>query len=111
MARAFYLTTTLPYVNADPHIGFALEIVQADIIARYRILAGDEVFFNTGTDEHGLKIYRKAQEAGKDTQAYIDEFAAKFRGLKDKLGLSPELLFIRTTDAHHKVAAQALWRL
>ena len=110
MARAFYLTTTLPYVNADPHIGFALEIVQADIIARYRILAGDEVFFNTGTDEHGLKIYRKAQEEGKDTQAYIDEYAAKFRNLKEKLNLSPDLHFIRTTDAHHVSAAQEFWQ-
>ena len=104
------MTTTLPYVNADPHIGFALEIVQADIIARYRILAGDEVFFNTGTDEHGLKIYRKAQEEGKDTQAYIDEYAAKFRNLKEKLNLSPDLHFIRTTDAHHVSAAQEFWQ-
>ena len=64
MNRPFYLTTTLPYVNADPHIGFALEIVQADITARYHALKGDDVFFNTGTDEHGLKIHRKAQEEG-----------------------------------------------
>ena len=78
MAHAFYLTTTLPYVNSFPHIGFALELVQADIIARYRMLQGDNVFFNTGTDEHGLKIYRKAQEEKKDAQAYVDEFAAKF---------------------------------
>lgn len=110
MKRPFYLTTTLPYVNADPHLGFALELVQADIIARYRKLAGDEVFFNTGTDEHGLKIYRKAQEAGKDAQAYVDEYAAKFRGLKEKLNLHPDIHFIRTTDAKHKAAAQELWR-
>ena len=110
MAKAFYLTTTLPYVNADPHIGFALEIVQADIIARYRKLLGDDVFFNTGTDEHGLKIFRKAHEEGKDTQAYVDEYAAKFRALKERLGLFSELHFIRTTDAHHKAAAQELWR-
>jgi methionyl-tRNA synthetase len=68
MAR-FYITTTLPYVNADPHIGFALEIIQADAIARYHRMRGDEVIFNTGTDEHGLKIYRKALEAGQDPQA------------------------------------------
>jgi methionyl-tRNA synthetase len=110
MARQQYITTTLPYVNADPHIGFALEIVQADIIARYRKLLGDDVFFNTGTDEHGLKIFRKAQEEGKEPQAYVDAYAEKFRALKDKLGLSPELHFIRTTDAHHKAAAQELWR-
>ncbi len=110
MAKALYITTTLPYVNADPHIGFALELVQADIIARYRTLMGDEVFFNTGTDEHGLKIYRKAQEEGKDTQAYVDEYADKFKKLAPALGLSPELHFVRTTDAHHKAAAQELWR-
>jgi methionyl-tRNA synthetase len=109
MAKAFYLTTTLPYVNADPHIGFALEIVQADILVRYRRLCGDDVFFNTGTDEHGIKIYRKAAEEGKDTQAYVDEYAAKFKRLKQKLGLYPDLHFIRTTDAHHKKAAQEFW--
>ena len=62
MNKAFYLTTTLPYVNSEPHLGFALELVQADILARHRHLQGDEVFFNTGTDEHGMKIYRKALE-------------------------------------------------
>jgi methionyl-tRNA synthetase len=110
MAKPFYLTTTLPYVNADPHIGFALEIVQADILARYRSLAGDEVFFSTGTDEHGLKIFQKAKEEGKDVQAYADEYAAKFRSLKEKLNLSPNLHFVRTSDAHHKGAAQEIWR-
>ncbi|MBI4088290.1 methionine--tRNA ligase [Candidatus Kaiserbacteria bacterium] len=110
MGKSLYLTTTLPYVNADPHIGFALELVQADIIARYRALLGDEVFFSTGTDEHGLKIYRKAKEEGKDPQAYVDEYAAKFHKLKEKLGLSPELHFIRTTNPHHVAAAQELWR-
>ncbi|MFZ2555227.1 MAG: methionine--tRNA ligase [Minisyncoccia bacterium] len=110
MKKPFFLTTTLPYVNADPHIGFALEIVQADCIARYRALLGDEVFFNTGTDEHGIKIFRKAEEVGKDTQSYTDEYAAKFRSLKEKLNLSPDLHFIRTTDAHHKAAAQEFWR-
>ncbi len=110
MSKALYLTTTLPYVNADPHIGFALELVQADIIARARTRQGGDVFFNTGTDEHGLKIYRKAQEEGKDAQAYVDEYADKFKKLAPALGLSPELHFVRTTDAHHKAAAQELWR-
>jgi len=58
MSNKFYITTTLPYVNAEPHIGFALEVVQADVIACYRRQQGDDVFFNTGTDEHGLKVYR-----------------------------------------------------
>jgi len=110
MAEAFYLTTTLPYVNADPHIGFALEMVQADIYARYHALLGDDIFFNTGTDEHGLKIYRKAQEEGKDPQTYVNEYAEKFKKLAPALGLSPELHFIRTTDPRHKAAAQELWR-
>jgi methionyl-tRNA synthetase len=110
MSKPLYLTTTLPYVNADPHIGFALEIVQADIYARYRALLGDAVFFNTGTDEHGLKIFQAAKAEGKDVQAYTDEYAAKFRELKNTLGLSPDLYFIRTTDAHHVAAAQEIWR-
>lgn len=109
MNRPFYLTTTIPYVNADPHIGFALEIVQADIIARYERLRGRNVFFNTGTDEHGQKILRKAQEKGEDVQAYVDHFAAQFGKLRDALNLSYDA-FIRTTDEKHVRAAQELWR-
>lgn len=109
MPRRFYLTTTLPYVNAPPHIGFALEMVQADILARFRRLLGDEVFFNTGTDEHGLKIYRAAQKEGKEPQRYVDEYAAKFDKLKEALNLSYDS-FIRTTDLHHVKAAQEFWR-
>lgn len=110
MGKPFYITTTLPYVNADPHIGFALEIVQADVLARYHALRGDEVFFNTGTDEHGIKIHRKAHDLGKDTQSYTDEYAEKFRALKEKLHLFPDLHFIRTTDPKHKAAAQEFWK-
>jgi methionyl-tRNA synthetase len=105
----FYITTTLPYVNDDPHIGFALEIIRADVLARIHRLAGDEVFFNTGTDEHGLKIYRKALEAGLDPQTYCDNLARKFDDLKGALNLSYDN-FIRTTDDHHKMAAQTFWR-
>lgn len=105
----FYITTTLPYVNSDPHLGFALEIVQADIIARYRRLCGNEVIFNTGTDEHGVKIYRKAIEENKDPQSYTDEYAAKFNSLKEALNLS-YTNFIRTTDPKHKKAAQEFWQ-
>lgn len=107
MAR-FYITTTLPYVNAEPHIGFALETVQADAIARYHRMMGDEVVFNTGTDEHGLKIYRKALESGSDPQAYVDEYAARFVALKSALDLS-YTNFIRTTDPHHMQAAEEFW--
>lgn len=107
--KSFYLTTTLPYVNAEPHIGFALEMVQADTFVRFHKLTGHEIFFNTGTDEHGTKIFRKAQEEGKDTQAYTDEYAAKFNKLKETLDLSYNH-FIRTTDPHHKSAAQEFWK-
>jgi methionyl-tRNA synthetase len=109
MTSRISLTTTLPYVNADPHVGFALELVQADVLARYRRSCGDEVFFNTGTDEHGIKIYRKALEAGKDVQAYVDEYATRFGVLKEKLDLSYDA-FIRTTDPQHVAAAQEFWR-
>ncbi len=109
MAEKFYITTTLPYVNAEPHIGFALEIVQADVIARYQRLLGKDVIFNFGTDEHGLKIYRKALELGKDPQIYCNEYAAKFDDLKRALNLS-YTNFIRTTDPHHIKAAQEFWQ-
>ncbi len=103
------LTTTLPYVNSDPHVGFALEIVQADIIARWYAQQGYEVFFNTGTDEHGVKVFRKAQEEGKEIQRYVDENAAKFDRLKSALNLSYNS-FIRTTDPKHITAAQEFWK-
>jgi methionyl-tRNA synthetase len=108
--KPFYITTTLPYLNAKPHVGFAMEIVRADTIARYKKLLGYEVFFNTGTDEHGQKIYQSAIDAGQDTQDYVDGVAEEFRGLKEKLGLLDELTFIRTTDKHHKSAAQEFWK-
>jgi len=107
--KPFYLTTTLPYVNADPHIGFALEIVQADIQARYQRLMGRDVFFTTGTDEHGQKIFQKAKEEGRDVQEYVDHFAGQFGNLKDTLNLSYDA-FIRTTEERHIEAAQELWR-
>lgn len=107
--KPFYITTTLPYINAEPHIGFAAEILRADVIARYRRLIGDEVFFNTGTDEHGLKIFRKAEEAGMSTQDYCDSLAVRFNDLKSALNLSYNN-FIRTTDPHHLTAAQEFWR-
>ncbi len=105
----YYLTTTTPYVNSDPHIGFALEIVHADCIARYQQLLGKEVVFNTGTDEHGLKILRKAEELGINPQEYVDSFAPKFEALKPLLNLS-YTNFIRTTNSGHKQAAQEFWK-
>ena len=109
MSKNFYLTTTLPYVNADPHIGAAYEFVTADIVARHRRLVGDNVFFNTGVDEHGQKVYTKALEVKQDPQKYTDEYAERFRKLKDTLNLSYDN-FIRTTDENHKKAAQEFWK-
>ena len=83
-----YITTTLPYVNANPHIGFGLEMVQADTLARYWRLMGEEVFFTTGTDEHGQKIAEKADSEGKDRQAYVDHFAAEFNRLNKAASIS-----------------------
>jgi len=108
--KPFYITTTLPYVNGDPHIGHAVEFVRADTIARYKKLMGYEVFFNTGTDEHGIKIYRSAQSKGVTPQAFVDENAAKYKELVRLLGMSPDVNFVRTTDPKHKAAAQEFWK-
>ncbi len=109
MKDTFYITTTLPYVNAMPHIGFASEVIYADVRARWARQDGYDVVFNTGTDEHGVKIWQKAQEDGIDAQSYVDDYAQHFKSLRDSLNLS-YTHFIRTTDAQHKRAAQELWR-
>ncbi len=109
MSRPFYITTTLPYVNDKPHVGHALEFVQADALARSRRLRDDEVFFNTGTDEHGQKIYDKAVKEGRDVKEYVDFYAERFTALKEKLNLSYDA-FIRTTDEKHIQAAQEIWK-
>lgn len=107
MAR--YITTTLPYVNADPHIGFALELLHADVLARAWRAAGEEVFFSTGTDEHGQKIFQAAEKAGKGVQEYVDHYAKEFERLKEALSVTNDA-FIRTTDERHVAAAQEMWR-
>jgi methionyl-tRNA synthetase len=109
MQEKFYITTTLPYVNAEPHAGFAMEIIEADVLARFNRQLGKEVFFNTGTDEHGLKLYRKAGELGMEVQTYVDGQAENFKKLKSVLNISYDN-FIRTTDAHHLAAAQEFWK-
>jgi methionyl-tRNA synthetase len=108
--KPFYLTTTLPYVNADLHMGHALEFVRADIIARAKKLQGFDVYFNTGTDEHGLKIYEKAKERGMEPQAFVDESFARFKDSTKIFGLLEDAHFIRTTDSHHISAAQEFWK-
>ncbi|HUX81032.1 MAG TPA: methionine--tRNA ligase [Candidatus Paceibacterota bacterium] len=106
---ARYLTTTLPYVNADPHIGHALEFIEADFFARTARLIGEDVFLNVGTDEHGAKIAQKAEQEGKSPQAYVDEYAARFQTFADRLDISYDA-FTRTTNASHIAAAQEFWR-
>ena len=108
MGKSRYITTTLPYVNADPHIGFALEAVQADVLARVWRAAGDEVFFSMGTDEHGQKIFEAAQKEGKEPKEYVDLYACKFQKLKEALDLTNNA-FIRTTDPKHSEAVQEMW--
>ncbi|MEN9621668.1 MAG: hypothetical protein RLZZ67_102 [Candidatus Parcubacteria bacterium] len=109
MKKPFYITTTLPYVNAEPHVGFAMEIIRADVIARYKTISGFDVFFNTGTDEHGQKLFEAAEKEGIPVKTYVDKHAARFRELLPKLGISSGIHFIRTTDAHHEKAAQEFW--
>ncbi len=108
--KPFYLTTAIAYTNAGPHLGFALELIEADAIARYRRLAGDDVYFVTGTDEHGIKNYNTAKAAGVDTLAFVQGNADIFKRLKGILDLSYDD-FIQTTDRErHWPAAQKLWR-
>lgn len=109
MSDKFYITTTLPYVNAKPHIGHVLEFIQADVIARYHRSLGEEVFFNVGTDEHGQKVYQKALEEKMDLQDFVDKYAKKFEELKDDFNLS-WTNFIRTTDPHHISACHEFWK-
>ena len=104
----FYVTTSIAYANSVPHIGFAMEALQADTLARYHTLKGDEVFFCSGTDEHGSKIKRTAIEKGLKPQVFVDGNATRFKELLKILNVSNDI-FIRTTDEKHKAAAQKLW--
>ena len=108
-SKKFYITTSIPYTNAPPHIGFALEIIQADVLARYNRILGKDAFFLTGTDEHGIKTLRAAKEAGKDLKDFADEISGKFKELAKVLNISNDD-FIRTTDEiRHKPAVEKLW--
>ena len=110
MSKNFYITTTLPYVNAPLHMGHALEFVRADTIARYKKLVGFDVFFNTGTDEHGMKIYEKAKEKGLDVQTFVDQGFDTFKESLKIFGVSSDIHFIRTTDMNHEKGAQEFWK-
>ncbi len=109
MSRKFYITTPIYYVNARPHIGHAYTTIACDTIARRQRLLGAETFFLTGTDEHGQKIERAAQAAGKTPQQYADEISAEFRLLWKRMGISNDD-FIRTTEERHKKRVQELFR-
>jgi methionyl-tRNA synthetase len=105
----FYLTTPIYYVNDVPHIGHAYTTIAADVLARYKRLAGYEVFFLTGTDEHGIKIERSARERGVSPQAWTDTISAHFRSLWERFNISYDD-FIRTSQPRHKLVAQAVFQ-
>src|SRR3990167_2818612 len=91
-------------------MGHALEFVRADSIARYKKLSGFDVFFNSGTDEHGMKIYEKALEQKKDPKDFVDESFLRFKESVKIFGMDPDLHFIRTTDERHEKAATEFWK-
>ena len=107
--KKFYITTSIAYTNAPAHLGFALEVIQADVVARYHRLLGEDVFFLTGTDEHGVKIAKTAEREGKDPKEFVDEISANFRELTKILNLSNND-FIRTTDQkRHWPVVKKVW--
>jgi methionyl-tRNA synthetase len=111
MSNNLYITTTIPYVNAAPHIGFALELVQADVIARYQRLLGKNVRFQTGTDENALKNVLSARARGIPVEQLVEENAERFRLLGCNLNVSTDR-FLRTTEpAHHRAVHALLARL
>jgi methionyl-tRNA synthetase len=109
MARKFYITTPIYYVNARPHIGHAYTTIACDTVARRQRMLGADTFFLTGTDEHGQKIERAAQAAGKTPQQYADETSGEFRALWKRMGISNDD-YIRTTEERHKKRVQELFK-
>jgi methionyl-tRNA synthetase len=109
MADPFYITTAIAYPNGKPHIGHAYEAIAADVIARFQRAEGRDVRFQTGTDEHGLKMAQKAREMGITPRELCDEMSSHFRAMCDALNISYDV-FQRTTDPKHYAASQELWR-
>ena len=107
--KKFYIATAIPYVNAAPHIGHALDYSLADVLARYHKQHGAEVFFQVGTDEHGTKIADKAKEAGKSPKEFVDDIVPTWKEFLKKLNVS-NTAFVRTTDPEHEKAAQHVWQ-
>ena len=107
--KKFYITSAIAYPNSVPHLGHCLEIIQTDALARFHKLLGKDVFFQTGTDEHGIKNWRTAQEQGKEILAFLDKNVAVFKDLYEKLNIKYDN-FIRTTDVkNHHPGAKKLW--
>ena len=109
MDKKLYITTAIPYVNGEPHIGNALDYLLADIWTRYQHQNGREVRFQVGTDEHGNKIAAKAAENNMDPKSYTDKMYVNFENLMKKVGAS-YTDFIRTTDPHHEASVQYIWK-
>ncbi|MBB3475720.1 methionine--tRNA ligase [Sphingomonas sp. BK345] len=109
MGHPFYITTAISYPNGRPHIGHAYEAIAADAIARFQRQAGRDVRFQTGTDEHGLKMVQTARDRGVEVRALADEMSGYFKAMCDRLAISYDR-FIRTTDADHHRASQAIWQ-
>ncbi|MEO7966012.1 MAG: methionine--tRNA ligase, partial [Gemmatimonadaceae bacterium] len=103
----FYLTTAIDYANGDPHLGHAFEKIGTDVIARYHRLAGRDVHFLTGMDEHGMKVAQTAAERGTTPQEFVDSIARRFQDMWKRLSISYDQ-FIRTSDAPHKAGVRAL---
>ncbi len=108
--RKYYITTSIAYANAEPHIGFAMELIYADVLARYHRQQGDEVIFSTGTDEHGGKIAEKAKENNKTPTQFVNDMSLHFSALGRALNVSNNR-FIRTTDQGHIQRSQKIWSL
>ena len=109
MAEPYYITTAISYPNGRPHIGHAYEAIAADAIARFQRQTGRDVRFQTGTDEHGLKMVQTARDRGVEVRALADEMSGHFKAMCDALHISYDR-FIRTTDPDHHHASQALWQ-
>ena len=105
----FYMTTAIAYTSGKPHIGNTYEIVLADAIARYKRLEGYDVYFQTGTDEHGQKIQEKAEKAGITPKEYVDNVAGEVKRIWDLMNTSYDN-FVRTTDADHEKQVQKIFK-
>ena len=107
--KKFYITTAIAYTSAKPHIGNTYEIILTDAIARFKRYIGEDVFFLTGTDEHGQKIQEKAEAAGISPKEYVDNIAGQIKDIADMLNVSYDK-FIRTTDDYHVDAVQKIFK-